>query len=235
MLKGTAKLLFLTALVAAGAVGVFTYYQQVSSSYRIRQLEEEKRILQDMQRRLTAERRVAELLVTDQAQVGGVKTSTLLFVEYDRAGKPLPPRSFTVRGEHMHLDAMVIKFDHATVAAGDPFKGASLALFTRIYGDATPPEQGTPIDPPGQVPAVYRGADPKVTDFELKLWADFWKLAHDESARKERGVRAVMGQGVWEPVRPETLYTLTLEAAGGLNLAREPLKGIYREALKSGK
>jgi hypothetical protein len=27
---------------------------------------------------------------------------------------------------------------------------------------------------------------------------------------------------------PDKLYTLTLEAAGGLNLSTEPMKGIYR-------
>ena len=41
-----------------------------------------------------------------------------------------------------------------------------------------------------------------------------------------------MGQGVWGMFEPGKLYTITTEANGGLSLRSEPLKGIYREALK---
>ena len=46
------------------------------------------------------------------------------------------------------------------------------------------------------------------------------------------GVRVATGQGVFGPLVPERLYTLTLESTGGLNLTSEPMKGIYREALQ---
>ena len=49
---------------------------------------------------------------------------------------------------------------------------------------------------------------------------------------KEKGVRVAMGQGVWGMFEPDRLYTITLENDGGLSLTSEPLKGIYREALK---
>lgn len=235
MVKGTIKLGFLTAVVLAGTVGVWTYYTQVSSSYRIAKLEEEKRILEEVVGRLGGERRVAEILVTDQEMVGGVKTSTLLFVEYSRDGTALPPKRFVVRGENAHVDAMVVKFEDGLVGKGDALRGASLGLFTRIYGDATAPEAGEPIDKPGEIPAVYRGANPKVTEFEMGLWRRFWELAHDEAARKKEGVRAVMGQGVWEPVRKEVLYTLTLENDGGLNVKREAVRGVFREAIRGEK
>jgi hypothetical protein len=219
-------------LVAAGAAGIAFYYQHASSEYRIRQLEEENRIKQEIIARLEAERRVADLLVTDQQTVGGVKTTTLLFVEYDRAGHPLPARTFTVRGENVHIDAMVIKFDHALVESGDALKGKSIALFTKIYGDAQSADSAASIDTPNAPPDIYRGTDPRVLDFETSLWKRFWTLAYDEKARTEAGVRALGGHGVWEPLRPDTLYTLTLESDGGLNLNREPLRGVYKEALR---
>jgi hypothetical protein len=37
---------------------------------------------------------------------------------------------------------------------------------------------------------------------------------------------------VWGPFEADKLYTITVESNGGLNITNEPLKGIYREALK---
>ena len=79
---------------------------------------------------------------------------------------------------------------------------------------------------------MYRGADPRVGEFEHELWTNFWKLAEDEAYRKEKGVRVAQGEGVWVPFQPDRLYTLTLESDGGLNITSSPLKGVYREALK---
>jgi hypothetical protein len=127
---------------------------------------------------------------------------------------------------------MVVKFERGYVRDDDALRGRSIALFTRIYGEKQPPEQGFRIDTPNQIPDVYRGGDPYVSDFERELWASFWKLAEDEGYRKDKGVRVAQGEGVWVPFQPERLYTLTLESDGGLNITSSPLKGIYREALK---
>lgn len=233
MARELVRVFALVFLLLAGGAGIYLYYGHLSTERALRDEQEKNRVLREVIGRLTAERRVAEMLVTDQQVVGGVKTTTVLFVEYSRDGKAtLPPRTFVVRGENAHLDAMVVKFDPELVGQGDPLRGATIALFTRMYGDATAPEQGTPIDVPGEIPAAYAGADPKVSAFEMELWKDFWKLAHDETARKTRGVRAVVGQGLWEPLKPETLYTVTLEAAGGLSLTREPVKGVFRQAMR---
>ena len=45
----------------------------------------------------------------------------------------------------------------------------SSALFTRLFGDKQTPEQAHRIDDPSQIPAVYRGADPRVS---VAGWAD---------------------------------------------------------------
>ena len=85
--------------------------------------------------RLEAEKRVAEVLVTDQKQgEDGVLRTTLLFVEYAKDGSTLPPRSYIIEGKSAHLDAMVIKFDHDYVARNDPLRGHSIALFCRLFG-----------------------------------------------------------------------------------------------------
>ena len=232
MFRATAKILLLGVLVAVGAVGVYVYHDATSDSRKIDKLQEEKQQLQQIVQRLSDERRVAEVLVTDQHEVDGVLRTTLLFVEYARDGSSLPPKSFTIDGKTAHIDALVIKFERDFLKENDPLRGHSIALFTKLYGDQQSPASAERIDAPGQIPDVYRGVDPKVSAFEQELWNNFWKLAEDPAYAQRYGVRVANGQGVWGPFEREKLYTITIESDGGLNIASEPLRGIYREALK---
>ena len=88
------------------------------------------------------------------------------------------------------------------------------------------------IDAPGQIPGYYQATDRRVSEFETDLWKDFWKLAADEQYRKRMGVRICNGEGPWWPCDPDKLYTITIESAGGLNVTWEPVKPIYREAMR---
>ena len=73
--------------------------------------------------RLTVEKRVADVMVTSQQTLNGQTQTTLLFVEVGRNGVNLPPKSFTIQGSEVHIDAMLIKFDHHFVEEGDPLRG----------------------------------------------------------------------------------------------------------------
>ena len=232
MLRALVKLAFLTALVVGGALTLFVYHDQTSERHQRLAAERKNEQLKQVIQRLGAESRVADLIVTDQETVDGKTQTTLLFVEYARDGSTLPAKRFTVDGNVAYVDAMVIKFDGRFVEQNDPLRGRSIALFTRLYGENQPPEKGFRIDPPNQVPDVYRGEDPVVQEFERELWNNFWRLAEDEAYRKEMGVRVAQGEAVWTRFQPDRLYTLTLESNGGLNITSSPLKGIYREALK---
>lgn len=232
MFRWLAKIIGLSVFIAAGSFGIWFYQEHFSARRQIEKLEEQKRVLASIVQRLSDEKRVAELLVTDQKTIDGVPHTTLLFVEYDKAGRSLTPKSFTVRGTMVHVDALVIKFERHFIHEGDPLRGHSIALFVRIYGDQQTPAEAQPVDQPGTIPDIYRGADPRISEFEHKLWRDFWRLAEDAEFRAAHGVRIANGQGVWGPFQPDRLYTITLESDGGLNITSEPLKGIYREALK---
>ena len=232
MLRPLAKIFGLSFLLLVASVGVVYYQHSVSNEKKIEKLQDERRQLEQVVTRLEHEKRVADVLVSRQEKnAAGVLETTLLFVEYDKAGNALPAKSFTIEGNTAHIDAMVIKFDHDYVAANDPLKGHSIALFTKIYGDHQPPAQAPTIDPPGKIPDIYRAADPVVSEFELNLWRDFWRLYDDENYRKSKGVRALGGHGLWGPFQPDKLYTITIESDGGLNMTSEPLKGIYRAAM----
>ena len=231
MLKNLTKILWLTTLLFIAGAGLWIYQDQFFAARKMARLEAEKRALEQVVERLSAEKRVADVLVKKQWTDHGMLKTQLLFVEYARDGTPLPARVFTLDGKMVHVDAMVIKFDRDFVKSGDALRGHSLALFTRIYGDHQAPADASMIDTPDQIPAFYRGSSSENSRFETDLWLNFWKLVDDENYRKEKGVRVAQGEAVWMPFEPDRLYTITLESAGGLNMTSQPIKGIYQAAL----
>jgi hypothetical protein len=236
MLRPLGKIFGLTFMLLIASVGIVYYQHATSTEKKIEKLEDEKRQLEQVVQRITTEKRVADILVSNQTRdANGQLQTTLLFVEYDKKDQPLPARSFTIAGDTAHIDAMVIKFDRGYVAEGDALRGHSLALFTKLYGEHQNPADALPIDPPGKIPDIYRSAEPQVSEFEMSLWNDFWKLYDDENYRKAKGVRTeggATGQSVWGPFKPDRLYTITLESAGGLSMTSSPLRGIYSAALR---
>jgi hypothetical protein len=234
MYRSIIKLLVLVGTVSAGSVGFYLYHAHSSVEAQLEREQQRSAELRQIVQRLTSERRVADVMVTDQQKINGVLRTSIVFVEYGKDDAALPAKRFTVEGKMIHIDALVVKFDGKFVEQNDALRGQSIALFTRLYGDNQTPAQGFPIDEPGQIPAIYRDDDPKVGAFQQELWQNFWRLADDPGYRNKMGVRIAQGEGPWRPFEPDHLYTITIESNGGLSIQSEPLKGIYREALKSG-
>lgn len=234
MLRAIAKITSLSVLLVGVLVGLYAYRARTTTERQLAAAQARNLELTTFIQRLSSERRVANVLVTDRSTGGGdgVLHTTLVFVEYAPDGREMPPKRFTIEGDRAHIDALVIKFDRDFVQQGDPLRGHSVALFHRVFGDRQTPADGFPIDEPGRVPDLYRQSDPRVASYEQELWSNFWRLTTDEPYRRQKGVRVAVAQSVWGPFEPDRLYTITLEAAGGLNITSEPLKGIYREALK---
>jgi hypothetical protein len=241
MLRNAYRAFLVVAVIAAGGAAIYVYQQVFSTNRQVaalqqqnQKLEEQKVQLQQIVRHLGEEKRVAEVLVTEQKEVEGVLKTTLVFVEYARDGSALPGRTFTIEGKTAHIDALVIKFDGRFVEERDALRGHSIALFYRLFGEHQNPATGYHIDEPGSVPDVYRGneLDPRTQTFERELWKNFWRLVEDESYRKSMGVRVAQGESPWGPFEKDKLYTITIESDGGLNITSEPVRGIYREALR---
>src|SRR6476659_4027771 len=127
MLRSFGKLFGLTFMLLAACGGI-VYFQHINATSRqIEKLQDEKRELEQVVTRLSTDNRVADILVSNQEKdEKGVTHTTLLFVEYDKAGNPLPARSFTIEGNTAHIDAMVIKFDRGLVAQDDALRGHSI-------------------------------------------------------------------------------------------------------------
>ena len=211
-----------TLAVLGSVAGSAWYYQRhLTHAAEVAALEAKADRLEGVVERLAREERVAEMIVTDQ-RLGddGVLVTDLLFSEYGDDGRASPPVPFTVRGETVHVAAKLIKFDRALLTADEEGAGSgeTMALFTGVHGGAEAPEDARPLEP----------EDVAATD--AVLWEQFWELARDEALRERYGVRVAHGQTTWAAFEPGVLYTLTLEADGGLGLEQAAIPAVFRGA-----
>ena len=184
-------------------------------------LRREREELAAVVQRLRLERRVADVEVLEQKtdNAGQVLRTTLRLTEISRDGTPLPGQVFDIPGRVPHFDALVIKFQDDYVERRDPLRGASLALFRRVYGESQAPEDGYWLGRAGDVPDVYR-VSPTPSALEVGLWNDFWQYATDPARAAVAGVRVAQGEAVYAPMSTGERWRLTLEVDGGLNLVR---------------
>jgi hypothetical protein len=241
--------MFRIAMLAliVGGVGWWYFINSDSPMRRIADLEQKKRELEKIVSRLSADRRVAEFVVTGQQQVNGQTQTTILWEETNEQGARVASKSFTLKGDEVHIDALSIRFMDDFVIKEDPLRGHGLVLFTRLYGAHQTPAEGFAIDDPGQVVGVYRKDQPGSVStltsnaadgsvFERDLWDKFWRLVHDKGFREEKGVKVAGGKGVWiKRLDQGKVYTVSVDVHGNPTLDWEPIKPILREAMKQGK
>jgi len=169
---------------------------------------------------LKVDHRVARLTAVDQSRDPATgEVSTLVeFVELNDEGQPLEtPRQFRIRGDVVFLDNWIVKFDDKYIQEADLERGTSLVLFRRIFGEHQQPIEGFPLDEVGSAPRAYaRGG--QVSDFERKIWDDFWVIANDPSRAETLGIRAAHGQAVSMKVQKGKSYRVELRASDGLSI-----------------
>jgi hypothetical protein len=163
-------------------------------------------------RRVERRARVEVLLQANDAQ--GRQQTTIRFTETDDTGKPVSPsRDFTLPGNEVYFDTLVIKFEDHFIEQNDPLKGRSLMLFRRIFSSPMKPTEGFAIDVDGQEPVVYAGS-PGQSNFEKDLWRRFWEIANNEALAKEKGVRAIHGDAPYMRMEPDRVYEIGLRSTG---------------------
>jgi hypothetical protein len=226
------KSFLLTMLIAAGSVALYVYHDRTTAQYKIEQLQQQVEEKEQAIQRLETHYRKARIVVTDQSTVDGQLHTTFLFVEYRADGSELPAKQFTIVGNEVHFDAEVIKFNDEYVKAGDPLRGHSIMLFTRVYGAHQAPADGFAIDEPGHIPQIYRGADPKVSDFEQGLWKNFWDLYNNQAARQTLGISGLHGEGLFGQFDKNHVYTITVRADGGGDIQEAPMDSLYQQAMQ---
>jgi hypothetical protein len=180
-------------------------------------------------RLLKVDHRVAQIDVISQQGSAETKdlTTTFSFVELDASGKPIEkPRLFTVQGDMVYVDALVVKFSDEAVEVADPLRATSFCLFRRVFGEHQQPKDGFPLDQVGDQPAAYRGGR-EPSDFEREIWSKFWHYANHPEEAAKKGIRAAHGEAPFQKLVPGKRYKVLLRSSGGLSFSTEdlPLQG----------
>jgi hypothetical protein len=184
-------------------------------------------------RLLKVQHRLARLTVLDQKEVpspipaaptsgtvtpvsrANVRTS-LEFVEINNNGDPIgPAKKFDIVGDMVYVDYLHVTFDDKFIEAADLDRSTSIVLFQRMFGENQEPAKGMQLDTVGTRPTAYaRGT--KMSDFEKKIWDDFWLIANDPKKAADMGIHAAQGSAVSMRVQPGKTYEIELRSTGEL-------------------
>lgn len=192
-------------------------------------LREQQRLISNLKTivsELTRDLRIAEVYVVNQE--GEPLQTTFRFVEVDEKREPIgAPKLFTINGDVAYFDTLVIKFEDSfapveNLPLSEDVLQSNLArkaiiFFRRVFSEKQKPEEGFPLDTPGNPPEPYRpGA--AMTPFERQLWKEFWDLANDPRLAASRGVRAAHGQAVYTKLQRGKYYVLEKRLSGDLTI-----------------
>ncbi len=179
---------------------------------------------------LLGERRAAEVIVLAQDRdKDGRLWTKIKFMEYAADGTPMDAKTFTVRGDEVYFDALVMQFTPEAVKEG---KAKSLYLFRRVFTDKTRPDMGAKVfdlDEANPVPKNYEKAEVPI-EAQRAVWERFRKCMADPEYAASQGVRSIFGQATYKTLRKNKLYTLTIQDNGGLIIEEKPLPKILQDA-----
>ena len=157
---------------------------------------------------------ISDIVKEKQEGSDAVKTS-FCFSEIDLSDNPIgEKRKFTIDGDILYIDTLVIKFEDDFVEQGDALKGSALCLFNRLFSEKQKPEDGFRLDAEGETPKPYKLDSPDSSEFEKELWGNFWKLAQDPVFAKTKGVRAAHGQAPSMKLQEGSTYKLEMRNTG---------------------
>jgi hypothetical protein len=204
-------LMALAALTTAGILGVSFYHSTAS----IHELLTENHQLNKAVRNLTHEDQIGYAVLQSQSrnQFGELQ-SVVRFVQTE-ANDPktiVSEQLFTIDGDIVHFDALIVKFTNEYVKDG---KERALYLWRRIYGETTQPAAGEAIEIPGSAPERYYAITEslKIKNRDI-FWESIWDLANDTSQLSQYGIQAVFGNAIYTRMQPGKVYLFKINASG---------------------
>jgi hypothetical protein len=189
----------------------------------------ENKILKQVVKRLEADSRIAQVLVTDVRYDENQKRifTTIKLLEYDTEGNPLDSKYFTFPGNVIQFQSLVVRFDDVYVKKKDLLKGRSVYLFWKVFmldGKNTVEYEITDVD---KIPQGYKLEDTK-SRFERKIWKRFWEFALDPEQGKSIGIKNAQIEAPGTMFVPGTLYTIKIEHDGGIRIDAQDLPDILK-------
>jgi hypothetical protein len=148
----------------------------------------------------------------------GQKVSQVEFIEVNQQGDPIAePQTLQLVGDEVRIDCWVVNFEDKYIEQADVERGTALVFFKRIYGNVEGPMKGHNLDAVGARPQIYSTGG-RMTDFQERIWDDFWTFASDAEKADAMGIRAATGKSVFFPAVEGKLYKVTLRASDGLSV-----------------
>ena len=189
----------------------------------------ESRILREVIERLSADTRIAEVLVTKSEldETTQKIRTTIKFLEYDTQGRPLAPKYFTFEGNVIQFQSLVIRFEDEFVRRGDRLRGKSAYLFMKAFVLDEKSAQVFNISPVHVIPAGYK-IPGEASEFETKLWEEFWGYALDPNARHRAGIKNAQIEAPGSMFLPGMIYTVRIEHDGGIRIDASPVPEILK-------
>jgi hypothetical protein len=199
------------------------------SAFYIINIFKENQLLKKVIDRLTAESRVAEVIVTDVKRDTKTKTiyTTIKFLEYDAKLKPLEPKYITFSGNVIQFQSMVIRFDDFYVKQGHPLKGKSVYLFMKAFTLSNKGAEVFDITKINEIPLGYEVEGIK-NNFEKKFWRRFWQYALDPEKAKRIGIKNAQIEAPGTKFVPGMIYTIKIEHDGGLRIDAKPISPVFK-------
>jgi hypothetical protein len=204
--------------VAAAFVGPGLY----RGAMTIHELLTENKQLKEAITNLTREDQIGYAKVISRRQDQGRLLTTVRFVETarDDKTKTILQKEYTVEGNIIHFDALIVTFGDKMVMDG---RARALYLWHRVYGERMTPENGYTIEEPGAEPKRYSDLLQALPIKQRELfWASIWDLANDRDKLREYGIKAIYGKGVYTQLKEGLVYLFKITPTGHLTLETLP-------------
>jgi hypothetical protein len=189
----------------------------------------EYRMLREIVKRLNADSRIAEVIVTEYKPdpLKGQAYTTIKFLEYDTKQNPLEPRYFTFSGNIIQFQSLVIRFDDFYVEQAHPLKGKSAYIFMKAFSLLDKGAEVREINRINEIPSGYIVSSAN-NFFEKRLWEKFWDYALRKDTQDQSGVKCAQIEAPGTKFVPGLLYTVRIEHDGGMRIDAQKLPGILK-------
>lgn len=216
MATGYKKLRILPLLIIGAVLAGMAYlgrepYKAVAT---IQELLAENKTLKQAISNLSGESQIGYAKVIAQETRDGELYTTLKFVETARDDKlkKILEKEFTIAGDVIHFDALIIKFGNQMVMDG---RTRALYLWRRVYGEQMTPQEGYAIEEPGTEPKRYSDlfAALPIQHKEM-FWSNIWDLANDPEKLAEHDIEAIYGNVIYSKLKSGLIYVFKINSTG---------------------
>ncbi len=203
-LAGVTLLVVVAMLAASLFWGGFSIHKLLAENQR----------LKEALTHLTREDQIGYAKVVSREMRDGLVYTRVKFVETARHNKlqRVLEKQFTLEGDVIHFDALIVKFDPRMVMDG---REKALYLWRRIYGEHTAPERGFPLETPGREPRRYADLLQRLSLEERDLfWDQVWNLANTPEKLQDYGIKAVFGNVTYTKMQKGLIYVFKINPSG---------------------